>query len=225
MASPHIAGAAAVLLQANPKLSYTQVRQVMQATARQLKDADGKTLSFYEQGYGFVQLDKAVAMVRASNWAARIASASRKADTRVLASDGFKVKQSDWWQYDAPSATVGGTDSGTFEVTVTRSVKFLKVTLGHPSLAVVCCNGTEYSVTVKDAAGKVVGTGTESGILDGGGTNSTFVDFSKVEGGVKYGKFTVEISGTYAASDPDTLDSDSLLGRVVVLQVAQIAKG
>jgi serine protease AprX len=225
MASPHIAGAAAVLLQANPRLSYTQVRLAMQSTARQLKDADGKNLSFFEQGYGFVQLDKAVALVRGSGWATRIANASKKADARVLAADGRKVKQSDWWQWDSPRATVGGTDSGTFEVNVTKSTKFLKVTLGHPSLAAVCCNGTEYSVTVKDAAGKVVGEGTEAGILDGAGTNSTFVDFSKVEGGVTYGTFTVEVSGTYAASDPDTLDSDSLLGRVVVLQVAQVTRG
>jgi hypothetical protein len=28
----------------------------------------------------------------------------------------------------------------------------------------------------------------------------------------------------YAASDPDTLDSDSLLGRMVTLQVAQLVR-
>jgi serine protease AprX len=225
MASPHIAGAAAVLLQANPKLTYTQVRQAFQATARQLKDKDGKSLSFWEQGYGFVQLDKAVALVRAADWKTRLASLSAKADARVLASDGFRVKQSDFWQYNAPAATAGGTDSGTYKVDVAKGVTYLKVSLSHPSLAVVGFNGTEYSVTVKDAAGKVIGTGTEAGLLDGAGTNSTFVDFSKVAGGVKFGTFTVEISGTYAASDPDTLDSDSLLGRVVVLQVAQLTKG
>jgi serine protease AprX len=224
MASPHIAGAAAVLLQANPRLTYAQVRQALQATAKQLKNADGKNLPFWQQGYGFVQLDKAAAMVRASDWKTRLANASTKADARVLASDGYLVKRSDFWQYNAPAATAGGTDSGAFTVTVPSSAKYLKVTLSHPSLAVVGFNGTEYDVTVKDASGKVIGTGTEAGLLDGAGTNSTFVDFSKVAGGVKYGTFTVEVSGTYAASDPDTLDSDSLLGRVVVLQVAQATK-
>ena len=32
-------------------------------------------------------------------------------------------------------------------------------------------------------------------------------------------------TGDYAASDPDTLDSDSVLGRFVTLHVAQLAKG
>ena len=33
---------------------------------------------------------------------------------------------------------------------------------------------------------------------------------------------TVDVTGDYAASDPDTLDSDSVNGRVVFLQVAQL---
>jgi len=36
--------------------------------------------------------------------------------------------------------------------------------------------------------------------------------------------FTFDVSGFYAASDPDTLDSDSALGRVVALQVAQLVR-
>jgi len=39
---------------------------------------------------------------------------------------------------------------------------------------------------------------------------------------VAYGTFSFDVSGVYAASDPDTLDSDSLLGRVVALDVAQL---
>jgi serine protease AprX len=39
---------------------------------------------------------------------------------------------------------------------------------------------------------------------------------------VTFGAFSVDVSGEYAASDPDTLDSDSLLGRMVTLQVAQL---
>ena len=39
---------------------------------------------------------------------------------------------------------------------------------------------------------------------------------------VVYGAFSFDVSGVYAASDPDTLDSDSLLGRVVALSVAQL---
>ena len=41
MASPHVAGAAAVLLQANPSLSVNQVRNALQATAKPVTDAAG----------------------------------------------------------------------------------------------------------------------------------------------------------------------------------------
>ena len=39
---------------------------------------------------------------------------------------------------------------------------------------------------------------------------------------VSAGKYTVDVSGDYAVSDPDTIDSDSVNGRVVFLQVAQL---
>jgi len=42
---------------------------------------------------------------------------------------------------------------------------------------------------------------------------------------VAYGSFTFVASGELAASDPDTLDSESLLGRTVTLQVAQLVPG
>jgi serine protease AprX len=39
---------------------------------------------------------------------------------------------------------------------------------------------------------------------------------------VSAGKYVVDVSGDYAASDPDTIDSDSVNGRVVFLQAAQL---
>lgn len=39
------------------------------------------------------------------------------------------------------------------------------------------------------------------------------------------GRYTFSVSGDYAASDPDTLDSDSVLGRMVTLHVAQVSQG
>jgi serine protease AprX len=220
MASPHVAGAAAVLLQANPNLTPDQVRIALQATATPMKDASGKPYAFWQVGYGYVDLAKAVDIVRGSGWQQRLATASGKADTRVMA-DGYRVTRSDFWTYDAPRATVAGTDSHTWTVPVATGVRYVKTTLSHPSLTAVGLNGMEYSVTIKDAGGHTVGTGTEAGLADGAGTNSAFVDLSKVAG-VTYGTFTIEISGTYAASDPDTLDSDSALGRMVTLQVAQL---
>ena len=80
-------------------------------------------------------------------------------------------------------------------------------------------NGTQYTVTVKDAAGKVIGTTTNADLTAGAGTASALI---ALKPDMAYGNFTFEVSGDYAASDPDTLDSESLLGRVAVLQVAQL---
>jgi serine protease AprX len=222
MASPHIAGAAAVLLQANPKLTPTQVRQALQVTATPILDANGHALPFWQVGFGYVDLAAAVALVRSGSWKTKLAAANTKANNRVLAADGFKVSRTELWTYAPPRATVAGTtDAHTYTVSVTSKTRYLKVTLSHPSTTVVLGNNMQYDVTVKDAAGAVIGTGTE---LGSAGTNSTFIDLSKVAG-IRYGTFTIETSGFLAVSDPDTLDSDSLLGRMNTLQVAWVNAG
>jgi serine protease AprX len=222
MASPHVAGAAAVLKQANPALTPEQVRLALQATATPVMwDTSNATAPFWQVGYGYVDLNAAVNIVRGRNWSKNLAKAVTAADARVLASDGFGVSRSDFWQYDAPRGTVAGTDSHTYTVVVPFGTTNLKVTLSHPSLAVVGINGTSYTVTVRDAAGQVLGVTTES-LTEGAGTASAFIDLTS--GPVAYGTFSFDVSGEYAASDPDTLDSDSLLGRVVVLQVAQLVR-
>ena len=224
MASPHIAGAAAVLLQANPALTPDQVRLALQATATPVAASDGSALPFWEIGYGYVDLNAAVSLVRSKSWSKDLARAVARADARVLAADGFAVSRSDLWQYDAPRATVAGTDSHTYAVAVPVGTTHLKVTLSHPSLAVVGINGTSYTVTVRDAAGQVIGVTTES-LTEGAGTAGVFIDLTSFHNPpVAYGAFTFQVSGAYAASDPDTLDSDSLLGRVVALQVAQLTR-
>jgi serine protease AprX len=225
MASPHIAGAAAVLLQANPALTPDQVRLALQATATPVAAPDGSALPFWEAGYGYVDLNAAVSLVRARTWAKDLPKASARADARVLAADGYGVTRSDLWQYDAPRGTVAGSDSHTYAVAVPAGTTHLKVTLSHPSLAVVGINGTSYTVTVRDAAGQLLGTTTES-LTEGAGTAAVFIDLRSFHNpAVAFGAFTFDVKGTYAAADPDTLDSDSLLGRVVALSVAQVVAG
>jgi serine protease AprX len=120
---------------------------------------------------------------------------------------------------------VAGSDHRTYAVNVPTGITHLKVSLSHPSLAVVGINGTSYTVTVRDAKGQLLGTTTES-LTEGAGTATVFVDLRTFQNPkVAYGAFTFDVSGDYAASDPDTLDSDSLLGRMVTLQVAQVTLG
>jgi len=220
MASPHIAGAAAVLLQAQPRLTPAQVRQALQATARPvLSDAKTPTaLPFWEVGFGYVNLQAAVDLVRRSDWRTALATAASRANARVLAADGVQVPRSDFWSYDAPRASVGGSDSRTVKVPVASGITRLYVSLAHPSLGAVGANRTSYTVTVTDPKGKLIATSTESPTA-GSGTAVASVPVSLS------GTYTVHVAGDYAASDPDTLDSDSALGRMVTLHVAQLQRG
>ena len=221
MAAPHVAGAAAILLQANPNLNGLQILQALQATARPVLAADGQQVPFWQAGYGFVDLAKAVSRVRASNWELKLAAGQAAADSRVRAEDGFAIQRSDLWTYDAPRIALQGSDRRDFSAAISATTTHLKVTLSHPSLAVVGANGMNYTVTVRDAGGAVIATTTEAEA--GAGTASAIIDLSAV--GVTYGAFTFEVSGDLAVSDPDTIDSESLNGRMVTLQVTQLKRG
>ncbi len=223
MASPHVAGAAAVLKQAQPDLTPRQVRLALQATATPVagEGKDAADLPFWQVGYGYVDLDAAVALVRGKGWRADLDAAAAHADRRVRRADGVDVARSDFWTYDAPRATVGGSDSRVVKVKVGKGIDRLAVALAHPSLGTVGANLSGYTVTVTDPEGKVVGTTTES-LTAGSGTATVVVRLNKTGSGA--GVYSFAISGDYAASDPDTLDSDSALGRMVTLQVAQLVR-
>lgn len=60
MAAPHVAGAAALLLEAHPDWSPEEVKAALMNTALPLNDRDGKQYKVYEQGAGRIQVDKAV---------------------------------------------------------------------------------------------------------------------------------------------------------------------
>ena len=160
MASPHIAGAAALLLQANPNLTASQVRSALQASATPVYGADGNPLPFWQVGYGYVDLEAAVALVTGKNWSARLSKAQAAADARVRNADGFGVLRSDFWTYDAPRVAVAGSDQRRFATAVAGNVSHLKITLSHPSGAVLGENQMEYTVTVRDAVGQLLGVTT-----------------------------------------------------------------
>ena len=223
MASPHVAGAVAVLLQANPALTPAQVRMALQASATPVSASDGGTLPFWQVGYGYVDLAAAANLVGVRGWEKELGRAQARADARVLAADDFAVARSDWWTYDAPRIAVGGSDQRTYAVAVPANVTDLKVTLSHPSGAVVGENLMNYTVTVRDAAGQLLGTTTEAAA--GAGTASVQIDLRSFGNPpVTYGAFTFEVRGELAVSDPDSIDSESLLGRMVTLQVAQLSR-
>ncbi len=213
MASPHIAGAAAVVTQANGSLSPARVQDALTATASPVIDAKGNRVPQWQVGYGHVNLDRAVALVRGPGWYADLRQATRRAELRMLRADGWRVSRSDIWQYDAPPATLGGSDSASYTVNVERGVDRLKVVLVYPTPGTVT-NLASYTATVS-RNGKQVGT-TETNLNYATGVATLLLK------DVSAGKYVVDVSGDYAVSDPDTIDSDSVNGRVVFLQVAQL---
>ena len=166
-----------------PALTPTQVRQALQATATPVKvDGGTATAPFWQVGYGYANLDKAVALVRRSDWrTALAAAASRQPTRRALASDGQKVLRSDFWTYDAPRVDrrrLGHQDlHGPGR---SRRREKLFVSVAHPSAGTVGANLFSYTVTVTDPKGKVVGTSTESPTA-GSGTSTVLVDLRTLE--------------------------------------------
>lgn len=60
MASPHVAGAVAIMKEAKPKWTYKQIFAALETTARRLKDENGNTIPPHIQGAGLIQLNKAI---------------------------------------------------------------------------------------------------------------------------------------------------------------------
>jgi serine protease AprX len=215
MAAPHIAGAAAVLLQARPSLTWAQTRQALTATATPVLDG-ARTLPSSRVGYGHANLDRAVALVTARGWQDKLRAASRRADVRLNRQDAWRVTRADLWQEAAPPVAAGGSYAASHRVTVARGTSALKLALVYPTPG-TAANLASFVATVTDASGKVVGTTTTNVAY------ATGIAHALVRN-IEPGRYTVDVSGEYAVSDPDTLDSDSVNGRVVFLQAAQLER-
>lgn len=215
MSAPHIAGAAAVLKGVRPALSARQVRAALTATASPVNDAEGNPVPQWQVGFGHVNLDRAVDLVRGEGWRTDLRRAYAAAERRMRRADGWTVTRSDMWQKDAPPASAGGSDSATYEVEVERGTDRLKLVLVYPTPGLVA-NAASYTATVRRGE-KVLGT-TETSVGYSLGVATLLLE------DVAAGEYTIDVSGEYAASDPDTIDSDSINGRVVWLQVAQLER-
>jgi len=224
MASPHVAGAVAVLRQANPLLSPTQIRRLLQVTATPVRavDAEGEPTAaaapFWQVGYGRVDLRAAVQAARSASALQELETRQRQRNAEVLGGTGVRVLRNDLATWDAPRVSLG-TDVRTFDVPRHAEATLLKVTVAFPSEATLGADLglTQYSVTVVDAAGKVlVSATTPVGI----GAAGALVQLPA--GAV--GPLTVTVRGDRSVSDPDTLDSDSVLNDTVTVQVAQLAR-
>jgi serine protease AprX len=216
MAAPHIAGAAAVLLQAQPRLTPAQVRQALFSTTSAVRGADGAALPLWQVGHGHVNLDRAVRLVRGDGWRTDLRAAWSRAQRRALASDGWTAIRGDMWQYAAPRVSVGGSDSRTYRLPVNDRTRLVYVTLVYPTPG-TAANLAQYSATVFGPGGKRLGV-TKTDLTYSHGTATLRLPVSRG------GTYRIEVSGDHAVSDPDTLDSDSVNGRVVFLDAVQLRR-
>ena len=215
MASPHVAGAAAVLLEANPDLTPEQLLMALQVTAQPVEATDGGPAPFWQVGYGRVDLTQAVPLVQSSKQMRKLTRLQARRDDTLIADQA--VLRSDFWTYAAPTVAFES-DQHSYTITPVAGATSVRATIVHPSEATVGADlGLfEYSVTIRDAEGNVLATHEQVGI----GAQSATADLTGLTSAQR-SSITVEIVGVRSASDPDTLDSDSLLNDTVTLQVVQ----
>ena len=60
MAAPHVAGAAALMLQANPTLTPEQIRSMLMNTATDIREIDGRSFRPIDQGAGMINIYRAI---------------------------------------------------------------------------------------------------------------------------------------------------------------------
>lgn len=122
MATPHIAGVVALLLEVNPKLTPAQVKQILTTTATRMPGYDD-----YEVGAGFVNAVAAVDLAR--NSAAAYAPLGRTTwNAQVtVTKDATEDQQV---QY-SPTATPGPDSSNAVKFSVAPGVSLLEVTMQY----------------------------------------------------------------------------------------------
>lgn len=210
MATPHVAGLAALLLQANPSLTPDQVALVLATSADRMPD----DTPFWRGGYGFINAPVAVASAQSFNPSSLTAQRVLR-DRVVLGDRDYRVFSEDLWAFDALPVTVGGLDSRTFSVDVPSTTQAVQGQVAFPSTAVLGINQFDYSITLRDAAGTLIGESPPASAS--AGHSNVFVDLRQLTTAPVYGTWTVEVAGLLGASDPDVL-----LGKRVTAAFTQL---
>ena len=187
--APHVAGLAALLRQARPGLSVAQVRETLEATAKQPTDG----APFWQVGYGVADAVAALEMVQANNFASRLRKAHAADDARVLADRDWKVSASDHWTSVPPIATAEeiSPDRRDLRFTVSPGTDAVKVTMNH-SL------NMDYTVTVLDAGGTEIG-GTSAFTTTTATVETALIDLREVP--AVFGDWTLRVQESLGYSD------------------------
>jgi hypothetical protein len=133
-ATPHVASIAALMLQANPALTPTQIYQALQNSALPMATPSPN----FQSGYGFVQADAAFALTP---------QVAPPAPTLTLAAASITVGSSTtitWSSVNATSCAASGSWSGTLATSGTQTLT--PTAAGTDTYTLTCSNATGASV-------------------------------------------------------------------------------
>lgn len=201
MAAPHIAGLAAVMLQANPALTPDQVRQAMEVTAVPMRDAS----LFHATGYGYADAKAAVDLVTRADFSqALLDRMQAERDSAILAARDYRVLASDHWTFQQLPITVGGLDSRDFSFEVGPDTTAIRASAAFPTdLGLVGLNLLfEWSLELLDPDGVSVASSTLSSTS---GLSLLMLDFAEAGISPKPGTWTLRAVGQANASQPALL--------------------
>lgn len=209
MSAPHMAGLAAVLLQANPELTPDQIRLVMQVTAVPMEEET----TFWQTGYGFVDAKAALDLVTRDDFSqALLDEMQAKADAKQLATRSHAVVASDHWMFVALGATVAGSETQEFTFEVSDTTEAIRASVAFPGdLGLLGLNAVyDWNLELVDPNGSVVATSAPIGLVPVGVLQ---MDFPAAQPGT----WTIRAIGTLHLAQPALL-----WGHTVSVAVTQL---
>jgi hypothetical protein len=157
-ATPHVAGIAALMLQANSALTPTQIYDSLQNSALAIGTVPNDNAANYSAGYGFVQAQAAIALLPPGAPTLTSSATSVTAGTAVTLT---------WQSYNTTACTAGGTWSGSLAVSGTQTVT--PNAAGSYSYTLTCANSvgtssaSSVTLTVSAAASNTTSTSSSGG--------------------------------------------------------------
>lgn len=200
MAAPHIAGLAAVLLQARPGLTPEQVRLVMQATSVPMRDGS----PHWKSGYGFADAKRAVDLVRRGDFSpGMLQQLQAGIEKPVRDARAYRALSSDHWYFLQLPATVAGLDTRSFTIEVGPETDAIHAGIAFPADAgAVGFNFFyEWTLALIDPDGNTVATSA----LNSYAVSVLHADFRELGLAPKPGTWTVEASGFLNVTQPALL--------------------
>lgn len=218
MSAPHMAGLAAIMLQARPDMTPKQVRQAMQASVVPMRDG----AAFWRAGYGFADAKAAIELVTASDFsAAKLDALEAAQEAEQLAKRPYAVLVSDHWKFDQLPATVLGLDSRAFRFELADGADAIRAGIAFPADAsLLGINAAfEWALSLQDPDGNEVAVSTVSSSV---GVSMLHADFNELGIEPKAGQWTVAASGEVNSTQPALLYASPLTVSVTQLRSQQV---